>query len=192
MNANKRLIRRLRRRDERAFTELIATYQGLVFGVSLRIVGNAADAEEVAQEVFVTVFKKIDTFRGESSLKHWILRIATNHSRNRLRYLAARGRGRHDSFDDDESSVSHGAALPSAPAPEQVALARETHDAIEAAWLRIDDVYRVALTLYDVEGLSYAEVADVLSVPINTVRTRIYRGRAQWNQAIGELESDAG
>src|SRR3954451_8142736 len=86
------LIRRLQQRDERAFAEVMRLYQHKVFNVVFRMVGNREEAEDVAQEVFVTVFKHIETFRGDAKLSTWLYRIATNHTRNRLKYLGRRAR----------------------------------------------------------------------------------------------------
>src|SRR5215471_19126344 len=84
------LIRRLQQRDERAFTEVMRLYQHKVYNVVYRMVGSREAAEDVAQEVFVTVFKHVDTFRGDAKFSTWLYRIATNHTRNRLKYLGRR------------------------------------------------------------------------------------------------------
>src|SRR5947209_1541433 len=84
------LIRRLQLRDEKAFVQCVRTYQDKVYGLIYRMLGNHAEAQDVAQEVFVTVFKSIDGFRGESKLSTWLYRIAANHCKNRIKYLRRR------------------------------------------------------------------------------------------------------
>src|SRR6476619_4305345 len=84
------LIRRLQQRDERAFQEIVRLYQHKVFNLVFRMISNREDAEDVAQEVFVTVFKSIDGFRGESKFSTWLYRIAATHCKNRLKYLGRR------------------------------------------------------------------------------------------------------
>src|SRR5678816_4524126 len=84
------LIRRLRERDERAFVEIVALYRDKVFGLIVRMVGNREEAEDLAQEVFITVLKSIDTFRGESKFSTWLYRVAANHTKNRMKHLQRR------------------------------------------------------------------------------------------------------
>ena len=84
------LIRRLRDRDERAFRELVQEHRDRVYGLTYRMLGNRAEAEDVAQEVFIAVFKTVDQFREESKLSTWIYRVTVNHCKNRIKYLARR------------------------------------------------------------------------------------------------------
>ena len=84
------LIRRLQQRDERAFAEVMRLYQHKVYNLVYRMIGSRSEAEDIAQEVFVTVFKTVDSFRGEAKFSTWLLRIAANHSKNRIKYLARR------------------------------------------------------------------------------------------------------
>src|SRR5207302_4481633 len=86
----KLLVRRLQQRDERAFQEVVRLYQHKVFNLVFRMIGNLEEAEDVAQEVFVTVFKAVDSFRGESKFSTWLYRIAANHCKNRIKYLGRR------------------------------------------------------------------------------------------------------
>jgi RNA polymerase sigma-70 factor (ECF subfamily) len=94
-----RLVERLVARDERAFNALVRAYERRVFSVALRMLGNRAEAEDLAQEVFVQVFKAIGTFRGESKLSTWIYRIAINLAKNRGKYLRVRHTDAHDEID---------------------------------------------------------------------------------------------
>src|SRR5262249_1213577 len=84
------LLRRLRERDERAFKEMVEAYQDRIFNLLFRMIGKREEAEDLAQEVFVTVFKSIDQFRGDSKLSTWLYRVAVNHCKNRIKYLARR------------------------------------------------------------------------------------------------------
>src|SRR3954468_15557533 len=101
-----RFIERLRARDERAFNELVKKYERRVFGLLLRLIGRRDEAEDLAQEVFVQVFKAIGGFRGESKLSTWIFRIAVNLSKNRSKYLARRRADSQDNFDGIGEEVS--------------------------------------------------------------------------------------
>ena len=88
--AERLLISRLRERDEQAFGEIVRTYGDKVFSLIYRMLGNRQEAEDVAQDVFITVFKTIESFRGEAKFSTWLLRIAANHSKNRIKHLARR------------------------------------------------------------------------------------------------------
>src|SRR5688500_7876176 len=94
------LIRRLRDRDEKAFREIVVEYQDRVYNMSYRMLGNREEAEDVAQEVFITVFKSIDQFRGDSKFSTWLYRIAANTCKNRIKYLARRHDRDQSEYDD--------------------------------------------------------------------------------------------
>ena len=89
---DRKLVRALRARDEDAFRELVSVYQHKVFNIIYRILNDRQEAEDVAQEVFITVFKHIDQFRGDAKFSTWLYRIATNHARNRIKYLSRRAK----------------------------------------------------------------------------------------------------
>src|SRR5215467_13227870 len=99
------LLRRLRDRDERAFRELIDSHRDRVFNITFRMLGNRHEAEDVAQEVFIAVFKTIDTFREESKFSTWLYRVTVNHCKNRIKYLARR----HDRDREEIDEVAAGA-----------------------------------------------------------------------------------
>jgi RNA polymerase sigma factor (sigma-70 family) len=93
------LIRRLQQRDEVAFSEVVRLYQHKVYNLLYRMIGSHEEAEDLAQEVFVTVFKSIDSFRGESKFSTWLYRVAANHCKNRIKYLSRRSRTSGDGLD---------------------------------------------------------------------------------------------
>ena len=109
--AERRLIRRLKDRDERAFTELIEENGDRVFNLCFRMLGNREEAEDLAQEVFITVFKQIDSFRGESKLSTWLYRISSNLSKNRIKYLARRQDRAKAEFDEQIDRNAAAAAV---------------------------------------------------------------------------------
>src|ERR1043166_5320802 len=94
------LLRRLRDRDERAFRELIEAHRDRVFSITYRMLGDRAEAEDVAQEVFITVFKTIETFREEAKFSTWLYRVTVNHCKNRIKYLSRRHDRDRDELDD--------------------------------------------------------------------------------------------
>src|ERR1700729_2569703 len=112
------LLRRLRAHDERAFRELIDGHRDRVYNITFRMLGNRAEAEDIAQEVFITVFKTIETFREESKFSTWLYRVTVNHCKNRIKYLARRHDRDRDELDDTTASGVNGtigAPLPTAP-----------------------------------------------------------------------------
>jgi len=140
-------------------------------------VDDPGDAADVAQEVFLKVFRKVGSFRSESSLKTWIYRIAVNEARNQHRWFT-RHRGKEIGLESDSDAQDPQDWL-SDPgrSPYQTAVDHETHALIESALQKVSPNYRAALVLREVEGLSYEEISDVLEVSLGTVKSRILRGR---------------
>ncbi len=145
-----------------------------VFGMAHRIVG-ASDAEEVAQEVFVRVFRGLAAFRGESALSTWIYRLTVNAS---LSHLARRGR-RHEVTSDD--------ALVDVPAPPPVERDSALAARIEDALGRLPAGYRAILVLHDVEGLSHEECAAILECRVGTCKSQLHKARARMRELLGAL-----
>src|SRR5882757_3166912 len=111
------LLRRLRDRDERAFRELLELHRDRVFNITYRMLGNRSEAEDISQEVFITVFKTIDSFREESKFSTWLYRVAVNHTKNRIKYLARRHERDRDELDETshETNGANGAPVRHAP-----------------------------------------------------------------------------
>lgn len=181
MSLGERLfLTRLRARDERAFQELVGEYGDRVFNLVLRMVADRAEAEDIAQEVFVTVWKSIDTYRGEAKLSTWLLRIAANHAKNRIKYLARRATDKGGLDDAPESAM---ADLGKAPAqahvssPEAALEAAERGTALEQAIASLDEDHRLVLVLRDIEELAYEEICEITGLPEGTVKSRIHRAR---------------
>lgn len=177
MTDEARLVARLKRRDEAAFVELMTTYQRRVHGLSYRMLGNGAEAEDIAQEVFVAVFKHIDSFRGDSSLSTWILRIAANHCRNRIRYLKRRYHQQTQVLEDTRESDFLPGDRVSPPRPDAVAEGRQLQRVLRAGMEELEEDHRLVLVLRDMEHLSYQEIAEVLEVAEGTVKSRLFRAR---------------
>jgi RNA polymerase sigma-70 factor (ECF subfamily) len=178
------LVRRLKQRDERAFEELIRLYQHQVYNVVYRLLARPDEAEEVAQEVFMTVFKSIDSFRGDSRLSTWLYRIATNHAKNRLKYLGRRPPEGSRSLLGEEIEQELECAKPSPHCPSshligpEAALAdRQLEQIVQAGIAMLDAEQREVIVLRDLEELSYEEIAAIIGIPIGTVKSRLFRGR---------------
>lgn len=188
----RRLIRRLKQRDERAFRELVQTFQQPILGFVMRMLGNREEAEDLAQEVFVTVFKSIDGFRGDSKLSTWIYRVATNHCRNRHKYLTRRRQHSTQTFDETaERAVAAGqrdhGLHAVVPGPEAMLEGRRMEAALQQAVERLDEEQRLLVVLRDVEGLSYQEMATICGLAVGTVKSRLHRARMALKDRIGGL-----
>lgn len=172
------LIARLQRGDEAAFAEFVQTHQAQVYRLLLRILGDPAEAEDVAQEVFVSVFKAMDSFRGDSRLSTWLYRIATNHAKNRIKYLARRGKDERGPYEDhlDPSQISAD-TLARIDRPDRMVEGFEAQKRVQLAMAALDNDQRTLLVLRDVEHLSYEDVQRVTGLPIGTVKSRLHRAR---------------
>jgi RNA polymerase sigma-70 factor, ECF subfamily len=163
------LLDRLRAGEPQAFEELVIGYQHRVFGVAMRMLGNAAEAEEVAQEAFLRAHRGIAEFRGDSTLSTWLYAIT---SRLCLTRLASGERRLARQSEDTLVRLRNGRADPAA-AVERSELEAALHRAIA----ELPDDRRLVIALRDLEGLSYEEIAAALDVPVGTVRSRLHRAR---------------
>ncbi len=162
-------LARLRTGEVRAFEELVSAYQHRVFGVALRMLGSAAEAEEVAQEVFLRAYRALAGFRGDAKLSTWLYGIASRLCLNRL----ASGARRMVRSGDEML-----ARIPSAEADPGTRLDRsELWGALYEAIAELPDDRRVVVVLRDLEGLSYEEIAQALELEPGTVRSRLHRAR---------------
>ncbi len=178
-----------------SFEEIFQRHRSMVFNLTLRILGDREEALDVSQEVFFSVYRKLHRFRGESSLKTWIYRIAINRASNRCRWwnrLRRRGTVSLDEHLSGDDSRSFAECLEAAERnPEQALLARERQGEIARSLLRLPLPQRIAVVMRDIEGLSYEEIAAMLQVSLGTVKSRIARGREELKRRLnGALGSE--
>lgn len=166
------LVERHRCGDARAFNEVYARFEEMVYNLAFRLSGNYEEAADLTQEIFLRVYWHLGSFGGRSSLKTWIYRIAVNHCRDRL----SRWRPLTQPLGEDPGEGEVVYADP-ARGPEELAMAADEGRRVAAGLARLAPAFREAVVLRDIEGLSYEEIADVLGVRIGTVRSRIARGR---------------
>jgi RNA polymerase sigma-70 factor (ECF subfamily) len=179
------LVARLVRRDEEAFNEVVRQYGDRVFNLVLRMVGSRAEAEDIAQEVFVTVFKSIDSFRSEAKLSTWLLRIAANHAKNRIKYLARRRE--HEPGGSDSADLADEGRAPAQShirGPDVLLEAAETEDIMQQAIATLEEDQRLLVVLRDVEELSYEEIVEITGLPEGTVKSRLHRARMTLKQLL--------
>jgi len=174
------LLRRLRDRDERAFRELIEDHRDRVYNITFRMLGNRAEAEDVAQEVFITVFKTIETFREESKFSTWLYRVTVNTCKNRIKYLARRHDRDRDEL-DESSNGQHGAVgaigAPQPKSPDRALESVQMEKLLQEAIAGLDEEQRIVVILRDVEDLSIEEICKITELPDGTVKSRLHRAR---------------
>ena len=174
-------VTRLRARDERAFKEMVEQYQNRIYNMAYRMLGTKDEAEDAAQEVFITVFKSIDQFRGDSKLSTWLYRVTANHCKNRIKYLACRHQRDTSSLDDaaERRAVAQGGGvgLQHAASVDRVLEGREVARMVNDAIRELDEDHRLVVVLRDLEDLSYEEICAVTGLPEGTVKSRLHRAR---------------
>ncbi len=182
------LVEALHRRDSTAAERLLETYGDRVYRLALRITGNERDAEEVVQDAFWSVVQHIDTFRGESLLGSWIYRITANAAYQKLRRAAHR----RDEISLDQVlpilDDGHHHVDPSGDWSAKIddpAIQSELRDVLASAIDELPANHRAVIVLHDVEGLSMAEVADVLGISLATAKTTAHRARLRLRKRLG-------
>lgn len=177
-------LERARAGDNGAFEALVLRYQARIVNYASAMVHDAGAAEDVAQETFVRAWRGLGRFRGESTFKTWLYRIATNVARTDLDRRGRRARIANRSLDDEAEPLQAGDVPSPAPDAETSLVRRE---AIDRALSELPDELRQALVLRDVEGLDYKEIAGVTGAPIGTVESRIFRARRRLRTLLRPL-----
>ena len=184
------LISRLRARELDAFEELVGHFERPVYALCFRLLGDAEEARDAAQETFLKVYRGLGGFRGEAGLKTWIYRIAVNQAMNQQRWWRRRHRDETISLDitRGQSDTTIGDSLPGrGRSPEAQAISSERERQVMSALDEIKQEYRVALILREIEELSYEEIAETLGISIGTVKSRIARGREELRRRVKDL-----
>jgi RNA polymerase sigma-70 factor (ECF subfamily) len=173
-DSDQALVDRARQGDQESIRLLVEKYERRVIGLAWGLLGSRQDAEDVAQEAFLRAFRGIGAFRGQSSFRTWLFQIAINAART---YRRTR-EGRHE---DARGGAMDFDATPAAGSLERAVIAR---DRVRRALATLPAELREAVVLRDVNGLDYREIAEALDVPMGTVESRIFRGRARLKQAL--------
>ncbi|MEJ5210058.1 MAG: RNA polymerase sigma factor RpoE [Burkholderiales bacterium] len=176
------LVERAQAGDKHAFELLVAKYQRKLGRLLSRFIRDPAEVEDVAQETFIKAYRALPSFRGDSAFYTWLYRIAINTAKN---YLVSQGRRAPTSteFDAEEAEGFEEAdLLRDVDTPEAALLTKEIGETVTAAMEALPEELRTAITLREIDGLSYEEIAQAMNCPIGTVRSRIFRAR----EAIAE------
>lgn len=186
------LVAGCRRGDDRAFETLVALHERMVFGLAARLLGDPEEARDLAQDVFLQVFRTVGRFKGQSSLRTWIYRIVVNLCRNRHRFWKRRARHRSCGLDELTRAEELRLSQPGIPSPFEAARRSERARHVQRALLSLKFDHRLVLVLREVEGLSCDEVAATLGVAVGTVKSRLARARDAFRTALtADLEPEA-
>lgn len=181
-DVDQQLVERAQRGEKHAFELLVAKYQRKLVRLISRIVRDPAEVEDVAQEAFIKAYRALPQFRGESAFYTWLYRIGVNTAKN---FLVSQGRRAPTSTEKDAEEAEtfdDADQLRDINTPESLLMSRQVAATVNAAMERLPEELRTAITLREVEGMSYDEIAEFMNSPIGTVRSRIFRAR----EAIAE------
>lgn len=185
-DSDQQLVERVQRGDKRAFDLLVVKYQHKIFSVVRRYIRENADAQDVVQEAFVKAYRALESFRGDSAFYTWMYRIAINTAKN---HLILRGRRPPDTDVDidDAEHFSSNEWLRDTNSPESSLFCDQLQTAVVQTISELPEELRTAITLREIEGLSYEEIADVMECPVGTVRSRIFRAREAIDKVVKPL-----
>lgn len=175
--ADLQLVERVQSGDREAFGLLVSKYQRKLLRLVMRLVRDPAEAEDVTQEAFIKAYRALPNFRGDSAFYTWLYRIGVNTAKN---WLVAHGRRMpvlSEIVDDDTEGIEEGVLLRDDETPDRVLMSRQIGETVNAAMEALPEDLRTAISLREIEGLSYEEIAQVMDCPIGTVRSRIFRAR---------------
>lgn len=181
---------KLKAGDANAFDSLVDRFSGDVYALLFRLTEDPEEARDLTQETFLRALRSIKGFRGDSELRTWLYRIAINESRNRFRWWKRRRRDVTVSLDSTvgNTEMTVGETLAGiSVSPEDAALRTERETAIKQALAKMPKIFREAVVLCDIEGLSYEEMAVALDTGIGTVKSRISRGREELRRRLKDV-----
>jgi len=172
-----KLLEEFLKGDEQAFESLVCKYKTVVYGTIHSIVGNIQDAEDVSQEVFLNIYKTLNSFRGQSSLSSWIYRIAVNKSIDNVRKKKNKAISLETELDNDEK-LKLLDVLSSKEDSDLVVLEKtEFQKTVSKVMNSLPEKFRVILTLKELEGLSYDEISKIMNISVNKVKVWLFRAR---------------
>jgi len=180
-------VRRARTGDQGAFEQLVLNHQRRTFNVAYRILGDYDEALDLTQEVFIQAHRNLGQFRGEALFGSWLLAIALNQCRNRLKHWKRRARSKHDSLSapiGEEGSDLHRELPDPGESAVEALEGRQLEALVREEMLHLDEEYRTVLVLRDSQGVPYDEIALMLGVPIGTVKSRLHRGRTELRELV--------
>lgn len=174
---DQQLVERAQRGDKRAFDLLVIKYQRKLARLLSQFIRDAAEVEDITQETFIKAYRSLPSFRGESAFYTWLYRIGINAAKN---FLVAQGRraSTTNGFDiEDAENLEEGSQLRELNTPENELMSKQIAQTVHQTLQALPEELRTAITLREIEGLSYEEIANIMNCPTGTVRSRIFRAR---------------
>ncbi len=191
---DQQLVERAQRGDKRAFDLLVIKYQRKLARLLSQFIRDSAEVEDVTQETFVKAYRSLSSFRGESAFYTWLYRIGINAAKNFLVAQKRRASATTNGFDiEDAENFEEGAQLRELNTPESALMSRQIAQTVHQTLEALPEELRTAITLREIEGLSYEEIANIMNCPTGTVRSRIFRAReaiADKLQSVVEIGKD--
>jgi RNA polymerase sigma-70 factor (ECF subfamily) len=180
------LIERVLGGRQEAYAELVRRHHPRVFGLCVSMLGDRAQAEDAAQDVFLKAYRRLADFRGDAALSTWLYRVAANRCLDLLRRTTRRREESWEAFVEREGDgMKRLLAEPTAEAP----LVSEDADLVRRVLARLPDEYRLILTLREVEGLDYRELTEALDCSMDSVKAKLRRARQRFREILGHIES---
>ncbi|MEE9160471.1 MAG: RNA polymerase sigma factor RpoE [Gammaproteobacteria bacterium] len=183
---DKQLVERVQHGDKKAFDLLVLKYQQRIINLVSRFVYNPSDAQDIAQEAFIKAYRALPNFRGESAFYTWMYRIAVNTAKNHLAVKSRRPLESAQDIDDVEQ-IEGNSTLRHQETPEHLLLRDEIQETILKSIEALPEDLKAAITLREVEGLSYEDISSAMDCPIGTVRSRIFRAREAIDKELKPL-----
>jgi len=179
---DQQLVERAQRGDKHAFGLLVSKYQRKLGRLLSRFIRDSTEVEDVTQEAFIKAYRALPTFRGDSAFYTWLYRIGINTAKNHLVALGRRAPTTTSMDNEDAENIEDGDQLRDLNTPENQLMSRQVAETVNQSLGQLPDELRTAITLREIEGLSYEDIANIMNCPIGTVRSRIFRAR----EAIAE------
>lgn len=186
------ILAKVRSGEAAAMEKLILRYQGRIYNTILRMCGNEDDAAELTQDTFVKAIEKINSFQGQSNFYTWIFRIAVNHTLNFCKRKFKIGFQSLEAAVQDDGDVARGQlkdflVATKTPDPAELAQKQEMYELVFKAVMELDNDQRMVVVLRDIEGMNYAQIAEVLEVQLGTVRSRLSRARTNLKEILNTV-----
>lgn len=174
---DQQLVERVQQGDKRAYDLLVSKYQRKLGRLLSRFIRDPAEVEDVTQEAFIKAYRALPGFRGDSAFYTWLYRIGINTAKNHLVSMGRRAPTSTDLDAEEAESLESADQLRDLNTPENQMMSRQVGDTVNQTLLELPEELRTALTLREIEGLSYEEIAEAMQCPVGTVRSRIFRAR---------------